>query len=318
MRSKMWIPLVLSLVLGLGAALVAGRALKAPKAAKAATDVSVVVAARDIDAGTMVTLEDLGSVKYPVKDVPPEAFTDPSQAVGRISVASLVKGQLAIEKLLASKDSPAGLQALVPPGMRAITMEVSEFSGLAGMLTAGARVDVIAMLRDEKSKEPAARTIVQDIPVLAVGRATGNGMAMAGDKNAPPPLPTSITLLATPKQAQALQLASQGGRPWLVLRGYRDTKQINPGITNQAALRGDDTDFMRELAAFVAPAEGPTPSPAGFNPTTQPAVAPQAVAELPQRTVRVILGNDEQRLSFPADPRFEQPQFGKTELAPEK
>jgi pilus assembly protein CpaB len=304
----MWIPLVLSLILGLGAALVAGRALKAPKAVHAATEVGVVVAARDIDAGTQVSSEDLTTVKYPVKDVPAEAFTEMSQAVGRITVVPLLKGQLGSEKLLASKDSPAGLQALVPTGMRAITMEVSEFSGLAGMVTPGSRVDVIAMLRDDRYKETAAQTIVQDIPVLAVGRSLGTAANASADKSAPPPIPTSVTLLATPKQAQALQLASQGSRPWLVLRGYKDNKMVNPGMTTQTTLRGDDADFMRELAAFVSPAGTLS---ASTGPTTQPAGVQQAIAELPpQRTVRLILGNDEQRLSFPAEPRFEQPIYG--------
>jgi pilus assembly protein CpaB len=281
----------------------------------------VFVAARDIDAGTELTTADLTTIKYPVKEVPAEAFTDAGQVMNRVAIARLVKGQLATEKLLASKDSPAGLQALVPAGMRAFTMEVNEFSGLAGLLVPGSRVDVIAMLRDDRIKEAAARTIVQDIQVLAVGRQLGNAATVNANGGTVSPVPTSVTLLATPKQAQALQLASQGSRPWLVLRGFKDQKAVNPGITSQAELRGDDDDFMKALAAFVSPTPGtpttvqPTVLEPTITPTTQP--APQMVAEAPsQRTVRLIQGNDEQRLTFPSERRFEQPSYGATDPSP--
>lgn len=311
MQSKIWIPLVLSVVLGLGAAGVAMKALKAPHAVHVATDVGVLVAAHNIDPGTELLPTDLTTIRYPVKNVPAGAFTDINQVADHVAIAPMVKGQMATETLLASKDSPAGLQALVPSGMRAVTMEVSEFSGLAGLLVPGSRVDVIAMLRDDRVKETAARTIVQDIRVLAVGRQLGNATSNPNGSTVPP-IPTSVTLLATPKQAQALQLASQGGRPWLVLRGFKDNKSVNPGTTSQAELRGDDDDFMRSLASLIAP-EAPVAAASHGTPsaTTQP--VQEAVAELhPQRTVRLILGNDEQRLSFPAEPRFEQPQYGTT------
>jgi len=316
MQSKIWIPLVFSLLLGLGAAFVAMRTLKSPHPVHVVTDVGVLVAAHDIDAGTEVTPADLTTIQYPIKSVPSEAFTDMNQIANRVAVAPLVKGQMAIDRLLATKDSPAGLQALVPSGMRAVTMEVSEFSGLAGLLVPGSRVDIIAMIRDERTKEASARTIVQNIRVLACGRQLGGAPVANPNGSAVPPIPNNVTLLATPKQAQALQLASQGGRPWLVLRGYKDDKAVNPGITSQAELRGDDDEFVKSLASFIASepstAVATTAAPSVQAPaTTQP--VQQAVVELhPQRTVRLILGNDEQRLSFPAEPRFEEPQFGTT------
>jgi pilus assembly protein CpaB len=315
MQSKIWIPLIFSVLLGLGAAFVAMRTLKNPHPVHIATDVGVLVAAHDIDAGTEVTPADLSIVRYPIKDVPSEAFTDMNQIANRVAVVPLVKGQLAIERLLATKDSPAGLQALVPPGMRAVTMEVNEFSGLAGLLVPGSRVDIIAMLRDERTKDASARTIVQNIRVLACGRQLGGTPVANANGSSVPPIPNNVTLLATPKQAQALQLASQGGRPWLVLRGYKDDKAVNPGITSQAELRGDDDEFVKSLASLIAPHPSalvvPTVVPSAAAPATQP--VQEAVVDLhPQRTVRLILGTEEQRLTFPSEPRFEEPQFGTT------
>jgi Flp pilus assembly protein CpaB len=43
-----------------------------------------------------------------------------------------------------------------------------------------------------------------------------------------------VTLLVTPPQAEALQLATFNGRPWLVLRNARDTAPIESAGTSLA------------------------------------------------------------------------------------
>lgn len=297
MGAKIWVPLVLSVVLGLGAALVAGRMLSAPHGNKSGGAVTVVVAAHDVDAGTELSPADLTTLKYPPKEVPAGAFTDPNQLAHRVTVAPLLKGQLAMETLLAPAGMPPGLESLVPPGMRAVTLEVNEFSGLAGMICPGEQVDVIANLRDEATRETSSRTIVQDIRVLAVGRALGKAV---GANGAPAPASNSVTLLVTPKQAQTIQLASQSCRPWLALRGFHDQKQIDPGSTSMAELRGDSDDLPAAPKLFETSTPAPVPAPA-TQPAAPVASAAKPVDPPPQRTVRLILGTEEQRLSFRAD-----------------
>ena len=60
--------------------------------------------------------------------------------------------------MLAPIGSGSGLQALVPPGMRAITIEVNEYTGVGAMITPGCRVDVIATLNDPKTDGRIAKT----------------------------------------------------------------------------------------------------------------------------------------------------------------
>ena len=59
--------------------------------------------------------------------------------------------------------------------MRLITVEVNEFSSLAGMLAPGSRVDILAALSDPETKEMMARTIVENVKVQAVGQRLGTG-----------------------------------------------------------------------------------------------------------------------------------------------
>lgn len=295
MGAKIWVPLALSVVLGLGAAFLAARVLRTPHGATMEA-AAIVVAARDIDPGTELTAEDLTTIKYPARSVPPEAVRDPHTLVGRVTLAPILKGQLASDRLLVAAGTPAGLQSLVPPGMRAITLEVNEFSGVGGMLLPGERVDVIANVRNEETKELAARTIVQDLQVLAVGRTLGASQ----DKNNPnaQAVANNATLLVTPKQAQAIQLVSQGARPWLVLRGYHDGKTVNPGTTEMAELRGETPRLpAARVAATTRPASDESLPVAAVRPIT-PADSTRSNEVRPVRTVRFIFGGVEQKQTF--------------------
>lgn len=307
MGAKIWVPLAVSVVLGLAAAMLTARVLHTPRGSVATDASAVVVAARDIDPGTELSAEDLTTIKYPARAVPPEAVRDPQALVGRVTASPIFKGQLACDRLLVSAGTPAGLQSLVPPGMRAITLEVNEFSGVGGMLVPGEHVDVIANIRNEETKELAARTVVQDLQVLAVGRTLG----AAQDKNNPngAAIANNATLLVTPKQAQAIQLASQGARPWLVLRGYHDSKSVTLGTTELAELRGEapGSVLAKLLAAIAHSAASHAPTQVA---TTQPSVQPSIVqavevrktAEVrPVRVVRFIFGGVEQKQTFPVE-----------------
>src|SRR5690606_33654717 len=113
----------------------------------------------------------------------------------------------------------AGLQALIPEGMRAITIEVNEFSGLAGMIRPGAIVDVMSTLQGS-GEDAMARTIVQGVRVTAVGQRVS--ALEEQDEEAGPA--RSVTLLVTPEQAEKIELAAVTSRPRLVLRSPADTE----------------------------------------------------------------------------------------------
>jgi pilus assembly protein CpaB len=293
MNMKTVIPLGLAIVLGLVAAflvrnLIAHRQSAAPINSNL---VSVVVAKQDIDPGKSLGKEDLMVAKVPAELAPGRVFSDPNQLVGRVPVTPLAKGQTIMETLLAQAGMGSGLQALIPQGFRAITLEVNEFSGVAGMLEPGCRVDLICNINDPKTHEAMAKTILQNVKITAIGRNVSTPHPVEGQPLPPPS--NNVTLLVTPKQAQTLELASMSSRPWLVLRSGRDNQELNIEPLPLSLLRGDtDTDPQASSPTVSAPVIPPSP----FD------MEKDAVAEpLPttmRRTVTFIKNGVESQVTF--------------------
>ncbi len=294
MNMKAVIPLSLAVILGLVAAILVHKAI-ARKSGPTQTSnlVTVVVAKADAPPGKELTKEDLSTSKIPAESAPGQIFSDPTQVVGRVVTTPLVKGETILESLLAPAGAGSGLQALIPPGMRAITLEVNTFSGVGGMLQPGCRVDVIGLLNDNKTHESVSRTILQNIKITAVGRATSAQPAVDANGN---PLPPSndITLLCTPHQAQVLELAALTGRPYFALRSMRDGVETPMEGTTLAELRGDDSQGnSSEQTQQVVQSTAPN-TPTATTPQTSFDDTPTTI----KRTVQVIRGGAESHVTF--------------------
>src|SRR5687767_7438846 len=289
MNAKTWIPLSLAVVLGLVAMKVTRDVLSkndAPVDAKLST-ARVVVAKHNVPAGTALRGEDLALAEIG-GDIAPEAvFRDPAQVEGRVVMSGLAKGQPVMEALLAPVGTGSGLQAVVPRGMRAITVEVNEFSGLAGFLVPGCRVDVVSTISGEGG-DVVSRTIVQNVEVTALGRR----QQLTGEE---PDQTKSVTLLVTPRDAEAIELAAATGRPRLLLRssGDKDVPRSD-GIT-VAELRGR----KRNDPFAVTPVEVIRHAPA-TRPVDEPPVAFQPATR--EHTVRVIRGGVESEVTMQLPP----------------
>ena len=303
MKTKTWLPLALALVLGVFAAMLAKRAMSSRKAAAAGT-VKVVVAQRAIAPGDALTVADLELRTIMADALPDGAHLDASELVGRAAQTQIAHGKPVLESMLAPRGSPTGLQALVPPGMRALTIEVNEFSSVGGMVTPGARVDIISTMQNAGHSETMSRTIAQNVLVKAVGKATGPTNETTEDQKPA----KSVTLLVTSKQAEAIQLASVSGRPWLVLRGATDTSIAPLGGTTLADLRGAAPDMARDIITAlrnVRATRANTTVASVQRPSTQP-VAVQQTTWAPTRSVHTIRNTVESTVSVaPVGPQHE-------------
>ncbi len=294
MKIKTWIPIALAMVLGLSALFVTKNMLgrnDKPEVVSATTT-RIVVAKRDIAPGHVITAEDLAMTGASDEMTPDGVFFNSSELLGRVTAVALVRGQTVLAPMLAPEGSGSGLAALVPDGMRAITIEVNEFSGLAGLLRPGSRVDIISLLRDDNRGETVSRTIVQNVKVTAVGQQTSPNPSNPNEG-----IPNSVTLMTTPEEAQKLQLASQGGRPWLVLRNMRDQLQLELAGTRQSDLRGDN-NVVDPFAPTVVPVHIEE-SPVEVKPAEPVAEVPQPVRPtVRHRTVKLIRGGQESNVVF--------------------
>jgi pilus assembly protein CpaB len=298
MNMKTVIPLGLALVLGLIAAILvkntmSHRNLPVPSNANGVT---VVVAKQDVDPGKAIEKEDLTIAHVPAEVAPSHVFSDPAQLVGRVAIAPLSRGQTIMESLLAPTGTGSGLQALIPPGLRAVTIEVNEFSGVGGMLEPGCRVDLVSTLNDPKTHEQMSKTILQYIKILAIGRSTTPPHPVEGQP-APPPS-NNVTLLVTPKEAQVLELACSSGRPWLVLRYGNDNANVSVEPTALHYLRGDpDSPDSNTVAA--PPSQNPVSAPVASTPFSPVPDATQDERPTTEHwTVTCIRGGAEQKTNF--------------------
>ena len=248
MNWKTIVPLVIALVLGVIAAKV-GKDMLAKGRQDGVKTIKVVAAKEDLSPGAMIKETDVVLRELPAAAVSEHSFANLTDLVGRVVTAQVSKGQPVLETLLAPKGALGGAQAMVPEGMRAVSLEVNEFSGVAGLLTPGSHVDIVQTMRGKDDTSAMAKTIVENLTVIAVGRrmSTATPVAAAGAES-DGSMSRSVTLLATAEQAEAIDLASHMGNPRLVLRnGTDDSRGGGKGIT-VAELRGaDDNEAVQTM-----------------------------------------------------------------------
>lgn len=265
MNLKTVIPLVVALALAVLAAKLGKDILsRGHSSDTSATKMAKLVVAKDeLLPGSAIKETDLALRDMPLDSMSDSAFRSPGELIGRVVVSQIVKGQVVMDSFLAPKGTAGGAQAMVPEGMRAITLEVNEFSGVAGLLTPGSHVDLVQTIQSKDEKAgPIAKTIVENLKIIAVGRRLGNPPPTApGD--AEPAMVRSVTLLATTEQAATIDLASHLGSPRLVLRNTLDEKHADSKGVTVAELRGGEDTQNNKLTEMMAQLllGGPTTRP---------------------------------------------------------
>jgi Flp pilus assembly protein CpaB len=190
----------------------------------------VVVAAKPIPAGTVLTEKDVQSMPWPAEQTPAGAFEAAHQVAGHTVLQPLAQGEPVLAARLASagKDSGTG----VPTGMRAVSVHVSDSNGVLAMLGPGQKVDVQVLLtRKIANAEPELRTILEGVQVLTVSPQLDPS---SQGVNLP-----AVTLLTNPADADVLALADSGARVRLSLRNPLDNAtRPRTAMSLDAILRG--------------------------------------------------------------------------------
>jgi pilus assembly protein CpaB len=196
------------------------------------------VATAALPAGHQLTPEDVELASTAAEARAPTMFNDPKEVEGRILASALEPGQIIRVSALTPEGTSSGLQAKIPAGMRAVTVAVNEFSGLAGLIAPGARVDLVATLTDTVTGETFAKTIVQNVLVSAVGKELEPGVTPKPDQRVTARASKTVTLLVTPTQAAAIDLAFAKSKPRLVLRSSDDEAPVRDQPVTLAELSG--------------------------------------------------------------------------------
>lgn len=205
-------------------------------------EVAIVVAARDLPAWSVLTVEDIELSKIRKSDVeaPESCFNNTALVVGKVLSMDTTKGQIITKSQILSTGGPADIAALLSPGMRAVSVTLSSDQISGGLLYPRCFVDVLASFKlssgirnDDSKGEALATTLLERIKVLAIA---GESMLASPDKEGKtasrsPSQRLTVTLELNSKQAEALQLATDNGTISLALRNPLDTEPVNPEAT---------------------------------------------------------------------------------------
>jgi pilus assembly protein CpaB len=227
--------------------------------------IDVIVAANDLQVGAKVSERDIKIIRIPASELPTGAPRRKIDVLDHGVILPITKGDFILSTKLAGENAGAGLPALIPPGLRAVSVRVNEVVSVAGFVTPGTRVDVLLTGAPNGAGEQQTTTVLQNVAVLASGHtlertATGEAQNTA-----------VITLLVTPDDAQRLTLASSEGHIQLSLRNPLDTKAEEVPASNARGLyKGmpappSTTPAPVRHVTALKKAPTPTPAPTGVK-----------------------------------------------------
>lgn len=194
--------------------------------------VPVVVAARNLPIGTSLSAADLRVATWPATSPVTGAFVSIEEILNRGLVADMVENEPVTTLKLAPTEAGAGLPPTIPPGMRAISVQVNDVIGVAGFVTPGNHVDVVTTI--PKQDNSMSRVVVSNVRVLAAGTRIDQQKAQNGE----PVQTTVVTLLVTPADGERIALASVEGRLHLTLRNPLDGDPTATSGVRIASLMG--------------------------------------------------------------------------------
>ena len=174
----------------------------------------LVVAAKSLEAGKVLAANDLKTAPWPGAELPKGAFANVNEVVGKTLFDGIDEAEPLFASRVLSKDG-SGRSSGVPEGMRAVSVHVSDSSGVLAMLRPGHKVDVQVLVRRGKEANTIeVRTALEQLEVLSVN--------LKRDENSQGEELPVVTLLATPSEADVLGLADSGARLRLTLRNPLD------------------------------------------------------------------------------------------------
>ncbi len=255
MKAARLVVLTVALAAGGVAALLAGRSQKPPAAkltpATTIATVDVLVAKSNIDIGHRLGPQDVTWQAWPAsaksgnfirKKDEPQAIEGLSGSIAR---APFVAGEPIRDAKLVKAKGSGYMAAILPTGMRAVSIGISLESGASGFILPNDHVDVVLTRRDRQAEKArgtevhVSDTILHDVRVLAIDQQVQekNGQKVVVGKTA--------TLELTPAQVETIELSRSIGTLSLALRSIADIGKDTPVAADRSKGRRNAIDIVR-------------------------------------------------------------------------
>ncbi len=226
---------------------------------KQAEFVPVVVATRNLSFGERLTTEDLRVVEFPMDAIPSgtyetmnQIFVDPSKPT--VVLRRMAENEAVLDYKISGPGARGSLSSLIGEGMRAVSVRVSDVTGVSGFVMPGDYVDVI-YTRDEESRRNGnslkSDVLIQNIKVLGIDQDLN-------DMTNVPSVVKTVTLEVSNLDAQKLHLAQDAGKISLTLRQAGDTIiEQTSSVHQQSILANQQRTIIRPVTRRVATAPQP-------------------------------------------------------------
>ena len=184
--------------------------------------VEVIVPLRKVDQGQKLIPAMFKIERRPKIGLDYGVINDIEMVKGYYASTLLLPGQPVALAAVSKTQMNSTVSAKIPPGYRAVTINVNATSSVEGWARPGSRVDVDWLSRI--NGQQGVTTIVHNAEILSANRQS------AVNPNSPEmAVPTTVTLLVTARDAKAIKLGQSTGALELVLRGDRDTGKVEEG-----------------------------------------------------------------------------------------
>jgi pilus assembly protein CpaB len=226
----------------------------------------VLVATRNLPVGTIIDAEAFRYQPWPEGLVQNAYFVrggdaevDPSSLIGTVVRSEITAGQPVTQGSLVRPGERGFLAAALGPGMRAVTVGVSDTSGVAGFVFPGDRVDLVLTheISGDDDGQPlrVSETIISNIRVLAVDQRL---TARDEEGNQVPQNNSTVTFEATPKIAEKIAVAQTIGQLSLSLRSLADNNaELERAIASGEVQVPESDDPRAERRMLLAIANRP-------------------------------------------------------------
>lgn len=198
----------------------------------------LLVAATDIEPGTVLEPQMLELTRHPGKYLPAGAVSSKKAAAGQAVAVPLFRGEAVTRQKMGRT---GGVSSVVPPGQRAFSLSVASGASLGFLPRPGDRVDVIVTLPQEVLGKATSETVLRFKEVASVGSAAPAEAAKSDDKFGIPNSDGSrlgITLFVNPEEAQRLAMAEALGKITVILAPLKPDLGKVPDPITAGDLRG--------------------------------------------------------------------------------
>ena len=265
-RLVLLIGVFLAVIAFVGIALLLSSSRTPPPETVAPKELPTVLAVRDIPLGVVVTADMLDVQSRPIDQRKTTAFTSKELIIGQVARRPIITGaQLEAADFDTSTTGCGTID--VPPGLRAIAVQVDQVSGVGTIINTGDYVDMLVGFTGDKF--PVVTLNPTDQTITAVGNLNGTsvkllleGMQVLCRQLPPPPAPA---------QGQAQQGTTTGGtsNPQTSLNGQQEIVILgviptHAEVIKFAQLDGSISLVLRSRKDFVDENNNPViPPPSG-------------------------------------------------------